>query len=87
MIDRAKQIGAQQLGQLPRIDAVILIAFLQQSVAARIAHHDICDVRLEQVIQPSRPGAFLKCQVQVPTQSADELQKISSGASDDIGSD
>ena len=70
VIDRAEQIGAQQLGQLPRIDPVALAAFLEQGRVARIAHHDLCDVGLEQVIQPCRPGAFLKGDVQ----SADELE-------------
>jgi hypothetical protein len=50
VIDRAEQIAAQKFGQLPRIDAVALAAFVEQGVAARIAHHDIGDVGLEQVI-------------------------------------
>ena len=74
VINRAEQIGAQQLGQLPRIDPIVSAPFLQQGVAARVADHDVRDVRLEQVIQPSRPGAFFKCDMQVPAQSLDELQ-------------
>src|SRR5215472_3551653 len=34
VIDRAQLVVLQQFGQLPRIDAIILITFLQQSVSA-----------------------------------------------------
>ena len=60
VVDRAEKIGAQQLGQLAPIDPIALAAFLEQCVAARIAHHDVRDVGLEQVIEPGRPGAFFK---------------------------
>ena len=48
VIDRAQLVVLQQLGQLPRIDAIILIAFLQQSISARIANHQSRDVRPQQ---------------------------------------
>ena len=50
VIDRTKKIRAQQFGQLPGIDAVTLAAFFQQSVPAGITHHQLGDVRLQQVI-------------------------------------
>ena len=66
VIHRTKHVRAQQLGQLPRIDAVTLAPFLQQSIPAGIAHHQFGDVRLDQVIQPGRPGTFFKRDVQAP---------------------
>src|SRR2546429_9980818 len=37
VINRAEQIGAQQLGQLPRIDSNVSAPFLQQGVPVRAA--------------------------------------------------
>src|SRR2546429_637094 len=48
VIDGAEEIGAQQLGQLSRIDPVALAAFVEWGVAARIAHDDVRDVGSEQ---------------------------------------
>jgi hypothetical protein len=50
VIDRPEKIRPQQLGQLPGIDTVTLAAFFQQSIPARITHHELRDVRLQQVI-------------------------------------
>ena len=66
LIDRPEHVRPQQFGQLPRIDAVTLAAFFQQSIPAGIAHHQFGDVRLDEVIQPSRPGTFFKGDVQAP---------------------
>src|SRR5712692_4465382 len=74
VIDRPEKIRPQQLGQLPGIDAVTLAAFFQQSIPAGVAHHDLRDVRLQQVVQPSRPGPFFKGDVQAPAQSLDKLE-------------
>ena len=60
MVDRRQQSGAQQFGQLSRINPVTLVARLQQGIPSWIAHHDFRDVRLEQIVQPSRPGSFFK---------------------------
>jgi hypothetical protein len=38
------------LPQLPRIDAITLTTFFQTGIPAGIAHHDLGDVRLQQVI-------------------------------------
>src|SRR5947209_10950306 len=74
VIDRPEKSGPQQLGQLPPIDAVTLAAFFQQSIPAGVAHHDLRDVRLQQVVQPSRPGPFFKGDVQAPAESLDKLE-------------
>ena len=74
VIDRAQLVVVQQFGQLPRIDAVILVAFLQQSIAARIADHQFRDVGLQQVVQPGGPGSFFKRDMHVSTQPIDKLQ-------------
>jgi hypothetical protein len=50
VIDRLELAHAQQLGQLPRVDAVTLVAVVQQGILARIAHHDFRDVRLDQIV-------------------------------------
>ena len=47
VIDGTQLVVVQQIGQLPRIDAVILIAFLQQSISAWIAHYHFRDVGLQ----------------------------------------
>ena len=52
VIDRLELVAAQQFGHLPCIDAVTLVAVVQQGILARIAHHDFRDVRLDQVVQP-----------------------------------
>jgi hypothetical protein len=65
VIDRAQLVVVQQFGQLPGIDAVILVAFLQQSIAAWIADHHFRDMGLQQVVQPGRPGSLLKGNVHV----------------------
>ena len=64
MVDRRQQSGAQQLGQLPGIDPVTLVAGFEQGVPAWITHHDFRDVRVENVVQPGGPGSFFKCDLQ-----------------------
>ena len=77
VIDRPDQVRAQQLGQLPRIDAVALAAFFEQGIPARITYHQFRDVRLDQVIQPGGPRTFFQCHVQA---SAQAFEKIQNGA-------
>jgi len=60
--------------QLPRIHTVALVARLQQSIFPRIAHRDLADIRLEQVVQPSRLGSFFKGNQQVSAWPSDKLQ-------------
>src|SRR5215469_2978663 len=44
MVYGAQLVVLQQFGQLPRIDAIILIAFFQQSISPRIANDQFADV-------------------------------------------
>ena len=74
VIDRLELVAAQQISQLPCVDAVTLVAVVQQGILARIAHHDFRDVRLDQVVQPGGRCSFLKGDVQVPAQPAKKLQ-------------
>ena len=74
VIDRAQLVVLQQFGQLPRIDAVILIAFLQQGIPTRIADHQFRDMGLQQVVQPGGPGSFFKRDMHVSAQPIDKLQ-------------
>jgi hypothetical protein len=66
VVDRPEKIRPQQISQLPGIDAVTLAAFSQKSIPARITHYDLRDVRLQQVVLPSRPGSFFQGDVQAP---------------------
>ena len=74
MIHRAELVQIQQLGQLASIDAVVLVPDFQQGILARIADHHSGDVRLEQIVQPGRPGSFFKGYVQAATQATNELE-------------
>ena len=75
MVDRRQQSGAQQLGQLPGIDPVTLVAGFEQGVSSWITHHNFRDVRFENVVQPGGPGSFFKCDLQVSAQPLHKLQK------------
>jgi len=65
VIDRSQLVVVQQFGQLPCVNAVILVAFLQQGIPTRIADHQFRDTGLQEVVQPGRPGSFLKRNVHV----------------------
>src|SRR5690348_10644999 len=39
VVDRLQHVGAQKIGQLARIDLIVLVPALEQSVSARIAYH------------------------------------------------
>jgi hypothetical protein len=60
VIDGFEKIAPQQLGQLARIDAVALVPRLQQRVLARIADHQLGDVRREQIVEPASAGALFE---------------------------
>src|SRR5258707_14092474 len=68
-------VATQELSQLARIDSITLTTVFQQGILAWITNHDFADVRLQQVVQPSRPGAFFEGHVHISTQPVDELQK------------
>ena len=55
VIDRVELVQVQQVGQLPHIYAVALVAGFQQRVLARIAHQHFVDMRPQQIIQPRSP--------------------------------
>src|ERR1700758_3722498 len=74
VIDRAQLVVLQQLGEFPRIDAIILTAFLQQSIAARIADYESRDAGLQQVVQPGGPGSFFESDMHVSMQPFHKLQ-------------
>jgi len=75
VIDRLDFVHVQKVGQLACIDPVTLTAILQQGNLPRITHHQFRDIRLQQIVQPSSPGAFFKREVHISTQPVDELQK------------
>jgi hypothetical protein len=50
VVNRRELVATQQLRQLSRIDSVTLAAVLQQGVLARIADHEMGDVRFQQVM-------------------------------------
>jgi hypothetical protein len=72
--DRAQLVVVQQFGQLPGVNAVILVAFLQQGIPTRIADQHFPDMGLQKVVQPGRPGSFLKRDLHVSAQPSDKLQ-------------
>jgi hypothetical protein len=74
VVNGPQHIRVQQFGQLPGIDSITLAALFQIAIATWITHHKLRDIRLQQVIQPRRPGAFFKCQMQAPAQSMHELK-------------
>ena len=63
MVNRPQGIQPQQVGELVRIDGVVLGTRLQQGVAARITDHQAAHVRRQQVIEPAGGGAFFKGQM------------------------
>src|SRR5229473_5868992 len=66
---------AQPLGEFARIDLVTLVALFEQWDLARIADQNLGNMRLEQVVEPGCPGAFLEGHKQTAAQSSEELQK------------
>src|SRR5580704_2359592 len=74
VVDRAQQAGAQQFGQLSRIDLVALAALFQQSVATRVADHHLPHVGLEHVVQPRRPSPFFQRHMQLSAQPMQEIE-------------
>jgi hypothetical protein len=51
---------AQPLGEFASIDLVTLVALFEQWDLARIAHQDLAAMRLEQIVEPGGPRAFLE---------------------------
>src|SRR5215472_8206821 len=75
MVDRLEIMQAQPLGQFASIDLVTLVALFEQGDFARIADQNLGNMRLEQVVEPGCPSAFLEGHEQAATQSTEELQK------------
>src|SRR5215470_4885772 len=75
MVDRLEIMEAQSLGQFASIDLVTLVALFEQWDLAWIADQNLSHMRLEQVVKPGCPGAFLEGYKQAATQSGEELQK------------
>jgi hypothetical protein len=44
VIDRVQLVVVQQFAQLPGVNAVVLVAFLQQGIPTRIANHHFPDM-------------------------------------------
>src|ERR1700741_1190156 len=74
VIDGMEMIDAQQLRQSASVNLVILIVLSHGSVLPWIADNQFRDVRLQEVVQPSRRGSFFKRNVQIPAQPVDTLQ-------------
>jgi len=49
VLDRVELVAAQQISQLPCVDAVSFVAVVQQGILTRVAHHDFRDVRLDHI--------------------------------------
>jgi hypothetical protein len=76
-------IEAQQLGQPASIGLVTLVALFHGGILSRIADHHPGDLGFKQVVQPNRPGTFLKGDVQVAVQPVDKLQNYARFRLDD----
>src|SRR5271157_3354171 len=74
MVDRTQISAAQQIGQLARVNLVTLVTLFHERVFPRIAHHELRDVWLQEVIQPRRPGPLFQSHTQVTVYSLDTLQ-------------
>jgi aspartokinase len=82
-LEESEKIRPQQLGQLPGIDAVTLAACFPISIPAGITHHELRDLRLQQVVQPGSPSAFFKTDVQAPAEPLDKLKNRNGFGFDD----
>jgi hypothetical protein len=60
VVDGFEWVAAQQIGQLARIDAVALVPVFEQRVLPRIAHHQLVDAGVQQIVQPGGPGSFFE---------------------------
>jgi hypothetical protein len=67
-------IAAQQFGQLARVDAIALVAGVEQGILARIADHQVGDVRPQQIVEPGGAGALFKGHMQRAPQPRQELE-------------
>ena len=74
VVDRRQQPGAQQLGQLARVDGVALVARLQQRVLARIAHHQLGHAPHQQIVQPGGVRTFFEGHMQSPAQTVKKIE-------------
>jgi hypothetical protein len=75
MVDRLEIVEAQPLAEFASIDLVTLVALFEQWDLAWIADQNLGNMRLEQVVEPGCPGAFLEGHEQAAAQSTEELQK------------
>src|SRR3984957_9612238 len=71
VIDRAKLVHVQPVGQLAGIDPVILVPL--SGILPRIAHHEFCYMRLQQVVQPGGPSSFFKGDLQLSAKPMDKV--------------
>jgi len=53
-------VEAQPPGEFSSIDLVTLVTLFVQWDLARIAYQDLGHMRLEQIVEPSGPGAFFE---------------------------
>ena len=72
VIHRAELVHVQPVSQLAGIDPVILVPL--SAILPRIAHHQFRYVRLQQIVQPGRPGSFFKRDLQLSAQPVDKVQ-------------
>jgi len=74
VIDRVELVETQQFGQLADVNPVTLVADLQQGIFPWIAHHELRDVGLQQIVQPGGAGFFFKGHVQTAPQATNKLE-------------
>jgi hypothetical protein len=77
VINGAKVIETQQLGQPARVDLVTLVAFPHAGVLSRVAHHQFRDMGFQQIVQPGRRSS---CQVSPLTRLGQGAQALEAPA-------
>src|SRR5215469_6271999 len=75
MVDRLEIMEAQPFGKFASVDLVTLVALFEQRDLAWITDQNVSHMRLEQVVKPGCPGAFLEGHEQAAAQSSEKLQK------------
>lgn len=74
VVDRREKPGAQKIGQLACIDAVILVARFEQRVLPWIANQHLGHMRLEEIVQPGCARSFFKSHLHTSSKSVEKLQ-------------
>jgi len=82
VIDRIEHAGAQKLSELSGIDAIGLVAALEEMVLTGITDDQLGDQRLDQIIEPGSLSAFFEGEVDGSRQRVDEIANFLKRGSD-----